>query len=252
MYYHDRKFYPASEPFYVDSLGVQHYLHPDMEQMETVTLKRKYSDLKVNEWCRRIVGGRFQVANRADFSDAVDVYTIDSAPEALYHDIPLSLSGKYRYFRYLAPKGSPGDLAELEIYGENGNLLQGEVIGDNTSFYIFGASDKYRVFDGNVESYFEAENREDAWVGMDFKKPMAISRFAYLPHNDDNFIREGELYELLYWQKGWRSLGKQRGKRAKQAVTFKAPANALLRLHNLSKGKEERVFVYKNGEQIWF
>ena len=252
-YYHEGRFYPASEPFYLDSTGRLHYLRPEPEQMECVSLKWKYSSRTTNEWCERIVGGKFQVANRPDFSDAEEVYVIDSVPEALYHDIPLRLSGKYRYFRYLAPKGSPGDLAELEIYDERDSLMEGEVIGDNTSFYIFGASDKYRVFDKNIASYFEAENREDAWVGMDFKSPVQISRFAYLPHNDDNFVRDNELYELFYWKKGWRSVGIQRGRRSQQALLYKVPANSLLRLTNHSVEKrDERVFVYKDGKQIWF
>lgn len=253
MYYHDGKFYPASEPFYLDHDGKLFYLHPNAEQMETISLKWKYSDQKVNEWCKRIVNGKFQMANQPNFSDARDVYSIDSVPEAFYHDIPLRYPEKYRYFRYLAPKGSPGDLAELEIYDEKDSLLCGEVIGDNTSFYIFGFSDKYKVFDRDISTIFEAENRENAWVGMDFKTPVKIGKFAFLPHNDDNFIRENELYELFYWQKGWHSLGKQKGKRAKQTLIYKVPGTSLLRLSNLTKEKkEERIFVYKNGEQIWF
>ena len=114
-------------------------------------------------------------------------------------------------------------------------------------------SDKYKVFDRDISTIFEAENRENAWVGMDFKTPVKIGKFAFLPHNDDNFIRENELYELFYWQKGWHSLGKQKGKRTKQTLIYKVPGTSLLRLSNLTKEKkEERIFVYKNGEQIWF
>ena len=37
MYYHDGKFYPASEPFYLDHDGKLFYLHPNAEQMETIS-----------------------------------------------------------------------------------------------------------------------------------------------------------------------------------------------------------------------
>lgn len=246
-------YYPASSPFYLNKEGKLVYLKIDWDQKETVCLKRKYTDKKVNEWCERIVGGRFQVANCADFKDAVDVYTIDTVPEALYHTVDLHLDNQYRFFRYIAPKGSLGDLAEFEFYNENGEPIRGEVIGDGTSFFIFGLSDKYKAFDGDVLTYFEAEHYvEEAWIGMDFKTPVQISKFLYLPHNDDNFIREDEMYELFCWQNGWHSLGKQKGEKAKQVLLFEAPKNALLRLHNLTKGVEERVFIYENGKQVWF
>ena len=30
------------------------------------------------------------------------------------------------------------------------------------------------------------------------------------------------------------------------------PENALLLLHNKSRGREERIFTYENGQQIWW
>lgn len=252
MYYHDNQFYPASDPFFLNKYGELVYLQPNLNRMQKVNLKRKYTDKKVNEWCKRIVGGRFQVANRGDFSDAIDVYSIDSVPEALYHTVFPHLQRKYRFFRYIAPEGSPGDLAELELYDDKDSLIRGEIIGDNTSHFIFGLSDKYKAFDGNVLTYFEAEHRKNAWIGMDFWKKILLNKFMYLPHNDDNFIREDELYELFYWKAGWHSLGKQKGEKSKQVLIYQAPTNSLLRLSNLTKGKEERVFVYENGEQVWY
>jgi hypothetical protein len=31
-----------------------------------------------------------------------------------------------------------------------------------------------------------------------------------------------------------------------------APTNALFRLRNHSKGKEERIFTYEDGKQVWW
>ena len=31
-----------------------------------------------------------------------------------------------------------------------------------------------------------------------------------------------------------------------------APARALFRLHNRTKGSEERIFTYEDGKQIWW
>jgi hypothetical protein len=30
------------------------------------------------------------------------------------------------------------------------------------------------------------------------------------------------------------------------------PTGGLYVLHNLSRGKEERIFTYENGEQVWY
>ncbi|MBN2162513.1 MAG: carbohydrate-binding protein [Pontiellaceae bacterium] len=66
----------------------------------------------------RMVGGVFQGANRADFSDAVTLYTVGSNPaESSLTTVNVSESSGFRYVRYLAPNGSWGNVAEVEFYG---------------------------------------------------------------------------------------------------------------------------------------
>ena len=76
---------------------------------------------------------------------------------------------------------------------------------------------------------------------------------VYLTRSDDNFIREGELYELYYWDGDWISLGQRTGSRKLQYLTYdNIPENALLLLRNLTKGQEERIFTYEDGRQVWW
>jgi hypothetical protein len=91
-------------------------------------------------------------------------------------------------------------------------------------------------------------------MGMDMKKQICLKRIVYLPRNDDNFIREGEIYELFYWNlNGWLSLGKQTGYRETQKLIYRdVPKGALFLLKNLTKGKEERIFTYEDGKQKWW
>lgn len=253
MYYHNNEFYPASLPFILNDSGKVQYLQPDLKSLRTIHLKRKYTNKKVEEWCERIKGAKFQLANKPDFSDSVTIYKIDTAPEGMYQTINVNIKTPYRYFRYLAPVGSPGDMAELEVYGQNDSLLNGEIIGDETSFLWFASSDKFKAFDKNVLTYFEAEQNKNVWIGMKFPKKEVIKKVIYLPHNDDNFIRQDELYELFYWNNTeWISLGQQKGEKAKQELIYKAPGSALFRLRNLNKGKEERIFTYENQKQVWW
>jgi hypothetical protein len=65
----------------------------------------------------RMAGGKFQGSSSADFSSGVnDLYTISSTPTtgAL---ISQSISGNYRYVRYLSPDGGWGNIAEVEFWG---------------------------------------------------------------------------------------------------------------------------------------
>jgi hypothetical protein len=70
-------------------------------------------------WAQRMVGGIFQASNSADFSTGVvNLYTITTPPSAgALTTVSVSVSGSYRYVRYLGPAGSYGDVAELAFFG---------------------------------------------------------------------------------------------------------------------------------------
>ena len=59
------------------------------------------------------------------------------------------------------------------------------------------------------------------------------------------------MYELFYWEGKWISLGKQVAEDY-EILYDEVPEGALLWLCNLSTGREERPFLYKNGKQVWF
>jgi hypothetical protein len=79
-----------------------------------------------------------------------------------------------------------------------------------------------------------------------------MNKIVYFPRNDGNCIEIGDEYELFYWgNHRWQSLGKKKADRVRLDYD-NCPANALFLLRNLTKGKEERIFTYENGEQIWW
>jgi enterochelin esterase-like enzyme/regulation of enolase protein 1 (concanavalin A-like superfamily) len=66
----------------------------------------------------RMVGGILQGANRADFSDAVALYTIGTQPTSgAFTSMSISNTAAFRYVRYLSPNGGWGNVSELEFYG---------------------------------------------------------------------------------------------------------------------------------------
>ena len=66
----------------------------------------------------RMVGGSFQGANQADFSDAVTLCTVTTQPPSGgFTSVSITNASAFRYVRYLAPDSSWGNVAELEFYG---------------------------------------------------------------------------------------------------------------------------------------
>jgi hypothetical protein len=70
-------------------------------------------------WASRMVGGIFQASNSANFSSGVvNLYTISSTPsQGVLTTQAVTLSTAYRYYRYLSPNGSYGDISEFQLFG---------------------------------------------------------------------------------------------------------------------------------------
>ena len=109
-----------------------------------------------------------------------------------------------------------------------------------------------KAFDGDWLTIFHAEKPDSGWVGLDLERKTIVDRVRCVPRSDDNAIHYGEMYELFFWdQAGWKSLGKQK---AEERVLYfdSVPDNALLILRNHTRGKQERIFVYQNEQQVWW
>ena len=63
----------------------------------------------------RMVGGYFEASNSSDFSNATRLYTVASAPSQGVLT-SASVSGSFRYVRYVAPANSYGNIAEMQVY----------------------------------------------------------------------------------------------------------------------------------------
>ncbi len=65
----------------------------------------------------RMKGGRFEVANEADFSDAQVVHTVSGTPTFTVNEVTLETPVSGRYARYVAPDSAYGNIAECEFVG---------------------------------------------------------------------------------------------------------------------------------------
>lgn len=71
----------------------------------------------------RMVGGRFQGATRSDFSDARDLAIVSETPRAgAFTRLATRDTARYRYLRYLSPRGGFCNVAEIIFLGETSSL----------------------------------------------------------------------------------------------------------------------------------
>lgn len=244
---------PVSEPFILNQEGHIHYLKADSDSSRSITLRRKYPKAyNTANVESRMIGSKIQATNDNKLKKWSTFYEItdDKYPDK----IPIQTDSTFRYWRLLGGESSYMNIAELHFFNtESDSLLSGKIIGSGVVFKNDPTYDYSKAFDGDWLTYFlSADPRKEAWIGLDLSSPIAVKYARCIPRSDDNSIRYSEVYELVYWKEGeWKVIDRQIAK--ENFLTFDSvPGNSLLLLKNLTRGKEERIFTYKDGKQIWW
>lgn len=242
---------PIADPFIVHWNSVVKRISPSVDKNQRLELFRKFPllpDAYVSNL--RKLGTKIQAANKSDFSDSVTFHTFSD----LENDIRLNPERhSFRFWRALSAPGGHSNVAELRFY-EDSRIAptMGEIIGTPGSFRDAESYKKEAAFDGDLLSFFDAPINTGSWVGMDFGKPIPITRVICIMRGDGNDIEVGDKYELNYWSDGrWTSLGSTTA--TDISVVFNnCPTEALFLLRNKTKGVEERIFTYEDGRQVWW
>ncbi|GHT74332.1 hypothetical protein AGMMS50262_07080 [Bacteroidia bacterium] len=250
-FYDEQGIVPFAEPFHITIRGLVKRYQPIPTNSLTATVFRKYFIAPhCYEVGHRMEGGIFEAANKSDFSDAELIYKI---PEFTVQsgEIKLdTLQKSYRYWRYRGPYDSYCNVGELYFYqNDNEQPLYGRAIGSKA---ISPDNVKEVAFDGDPLTLFNSAKHSGTWVGMDFGKPMQIRKISYTPRGDGNDITPGDTHELLYWDNHrWVSMGRKKAVDIK-LVYENLPAGTIYWIRNLSRGRDERIFTYENGEWTWW
>lgn len=237
----------------VNGLAEKIHSFQTKENKDTVCLLSKFEIYNTEGYTRLMVNGVFEASNCKSFNSPDTLFVIKGPPVRLETKICLNSQKKYRYIRYKGVEGSHSDVSEIRFY-ENINdtvACQGKVIGTPNSDTLNCKNEFTNAFDGDPYTSFHYKNASGGWVGLDFGKPLSISKIIYVPRNRDNFIRKGDRYELYYLDKDWISIGDKIAF-ADSLVYENIPSGALLYLKNHTRGNDERIFTYENGRQIWW
>lgn len=114
-------------------------------------------------WASRLVGGKIQGSSNG--STWTDLATIGSATDGQWLTVNTGTTN-YRYWRYLAPNATWGNVAEVEFY-DNGVKITGTGIGTPGSWNNQGNTFS-KALDGNTTTYFDAPDPGNGdWVGID-------------------------------------------------------------------------------------
>lgn len=241
---------PVSSPFVVEKDGCIRYIHANLEQLQSVDVRRKYyQSTNVVNMRRRILGARIQYADRPDFKDSVTVCTITDT------DIPDKLPlpdgiGAHRYWRYLGADGTYGSIAELTFFNADTVQLTGTPAGSaSTTQEIWS-----RAFDGDWLSNFETPEgyADRAWIGMSFQNPQAVRYVRVAPRSDENDIIPGHEYELFWWDDVndyWHTCGIRTA--TDNVLHYDSIASGtLLWLRDYTHGWDERPFIIRQEQTI--
>lgn len=248
--YEDGRIIPVGNPFIVEKNGKIRDIVCDRSKRQTMTLYRKYPFFaQFDSFKNRMDLGEFQGSNTKDFSMVSTLFVHKGFTNGCSYDQKLKPSSeRYKYLRYIGPDGSYCNVNEISFFDSKGKKLTGKIIGTDG----MEKHTKETVFDGDVLTGFNGTGPDGNWVGLELSEPSDVGAISYMPRNDGNCVEVGDKYQLLVYDKGnWKTLAWIRAKDTK-LVLKNMPSDGLYLLKDRTKGKEERIFTYENGKQVWW
>lgn len=238
-----------TSPFIVGKHGINRFIHPNLQNRETITINRKYPlcQYTIETW-GFMKGGVFLGANKADFSDADTLASIMTMPYGMT-EIRCNSNARYRYLRYNAPQNNRSSLSELQFFADTANgkeTLHGIYYADG----IDTAHIEYLYDNNTATSCRGQQTGYTITIDLGEERTSCVNAIRFAPSTDLNFVEKGHLYELFYFDTSWNLIGRQIAQEEKLTFT-NVPSGALLLLKDKTTGKEERIFEYRDGKQIW-
>ncbi|APA00342.1 hypothetical protein [Flavobacterium commune] len=231
-------------PFILDNSGIKKELICNKDKRISMKLIRKFPLFSYTAaHSEDLKECRIEGANDPDFKDAKLLHVVNGLVFST-KQVDFKKPDSFRYIKMVAPEGGKLRLAEIECFSNNNGALK-KVEDVN---YLKGILEgqKGNAFDGDFSNYLVGGG-----VKLDFGTSVPISKIRYTPMNDSNYVIPNYEYELFYWDNGWVSAGKKIADN--DYINYSnIPSGTIYWLRCLTAGKEERIFTYENGVQIWW
>jgi hypothetical protein len=164
----------------------------------------------------RMVGGIFETSNDPTFTTGVvTLYTITSTPSDGLTTQAVSAGGAYQYVRYVAPSGSYGNIAGMQVFGPGSNsgtvsgtgalgttptttssqLIPLSESGTTGSYHGLSGDTYSAVFDGNIYTYFDAPTANGNYVQANLGAAHTITSISYAPRVGFEYRMIGGYFE---------------------------------------------------------
>lgn len=249
------KFVPRSFPFKTTRNADNSIHFFTSGETKPINIYSKYN-LTVGDYTWRMVDACFEVSDSPDFSEVDTIHQIKESPKRLFTSVNIDDDQKHRYIRYKSADKTCCNVAMISFYenADDSIPLTGQIINAPGFHPTDDKHDFRNAWDGDPYTSVDLKEISGGWTGLDLGCPRMIQKIVYSPRNRGNYIRAGYTYELFYYdsKKGWISLGQQKANN--DEITLEAPVGALLYLHCLDAGKDERIFEYDidNDLQIYW
>lgn len=247
----DGKFTPKSFPFKTTK-NTDNSLHFFASgETRPINIYSKYN-LTVGDYTWRMVDACFEVSDSPDFAVVDTIYKIPECPKRLLTAVYPANDKKHRYVRYKGADKTSCNVAAINLYENSDDTvpLSGRIINAPGFHPADDKHDFRNAWDGDPYTSVDLKESSGGWTGLDLGRPRKIVKIVYAPRNRGNYIRAGYTYELFYYdsKKGWISAGQQKAE--EDMIAMEAPQGALLYLHCLSAGKDERIFEYDADKDL--
>ncbi len=253
-YYHLGQIVPAAYPVVLHDSGDCVTLRPDLSKLKSINIREvAYRRPDEKEYEQGFLDATLEGSNDNKFKTYDVLYTFNQPVKPGIYNIKPLLRKKYRYYRFKIAIDKKVKLNECNFfYNEDGKEIEGE---GRLMFSSLGSSDVKANADKNLVTASTLQSFEKSpipvWLGYDFGKPVILNKFQfYYVHNSN--IRKNGIYELLYWDFGWKSVEKLNSPSLAPLSFANVPCNALLMIKIHDTDKYSRVFTYKNGKQHWY